>query len=38
LLTHAFSFETTLKTVECEVADAEVEIYENEVFKTLTLI
>lgn len=35
LLSHAFSFETTLTIVEGEAADAEVEIYENDVIKIM---
>jgi hypothetical protein len=34
LLSHAFSFETTL-IVEGEAADAEVEVYENKVIKIM---
>jgi len=35
LLSHAFSFETTLTVVEGEAVDTEVEVYENEVIKIM---
>jgi hypothetical protein len=35
LLSHAFSFETTLTVVEGNAADAETEVYENEVTKVM---
>jgi hypothetical protein len=35
MLSHAFSFETTMTIVEGEAADAEVEVYENEVIKIM---
>jgi hypothetical protein len=35
LLSHVFSFETTLAVVEGEAADPEIEVYENEVIKIM---
>jgi hypothetical protein len=35
LLSHAFSFETTLTIVEGEAANVEVEVYETEVIKIM---
>jgi hypothetical protein len=35
LLSHAFSFETTLTNVEGEAADVEVAVNENEVIKMM---